>query len=254
MKRLEGKSAVITGASMGIGKGIATLFASEGARVVIADVDVQKGNETQKEIEAAGGNCLFVKCDVSNAGDVKEMVQKAVEFCGGVQILVNNAAIWRPGKVTDLTEELWDQVLGTNLKGVFLVSREIIPVMQKAGGGAVINIASVAGLVGAKGASAYNASKGGVVNLTRGMALDFAPDHIRVNCICPGLTDTAQGDMVVDHYAPGEDHHTAMKSWQPLEYLGTPQDIAKAALYFASDDSAFATGSIFVIDGGLTAE
>ena len=252
--KLEGKSAVITGGSRGIGQAIAQLFASEGCRVVIAATNEEKGTATQKEIEGQGGNCLFVKCDVSKAEEVKNMVQKAVSFCGSVHILVNNASIWRPGKVTELTEELWDQVLNTNLKGMFLVAREIIPRMQKAGGGSVINISSVAGLVGSREASAYNAAKGGIVNLTRGMALDFAKDHIRVNCICPGLIDTDQGDMVVDHYAPGKDHHTAMQSWQPLPRVGMPQDVAKAALYFASDDSAFATGSIFVIDGGLTAE
>ncbi len=252
--KLEGKSAVITGGAMGIGKAIAQLFASEGCQVVIADIDEEQGTATQKEIEEHGGNCLFVKCNVSKADDVKNMAQKALSFCSSVHILVNNAAIWRPGRVTDLTEELWDQVINTNLKGIFLVSKEIIPLMQKEGRGSIINIASVAGLVGAREASAYNASKGGVVNLTRGMALDFAKDHIRVNCICPGLIDTDQGDMVVDHYAPGKDHQTAMASWQPLARAGIPQDVAKAALYFASDDSAFATGSIFAIDGGLTAE
>jgi NAD(P)-dependent dehydrogenase (short-subunit alcohol dehydrogenase family) len=252
--KLEGKSAVITGGGIGIGKAIAQLFANEGGRVVIADIDEAQGVATQKEIAKQGGSCLFAKCDVSKSAEVKNMVQQALSFCSNIHILVNNAAIWRPGKVTDLTESLWDQVINTNLKSIFLVSREIIPLMQKAGGGAIINIASVAGLVGARGASAYNASKGGVVNLTRGMALDFAKEHIRVNCLCPGLIDTPQGDMVVNHYAPGKDHQMAMKSWQPFPRVGIPQDVAKAALYLASDDSAFATGSIFVIDGGLTAE
>ena len=252
--KLEGKSAVITGGSMGIGKAIAQLFASEGCRVVIADINKEKGTVTQKEIQEQGGNCLFVECDVSKAENVKSMTQEAISFCDSMQILVNNAAIWRPGTVTDLTEELWDQVLNINLKGIFLVSRDIIPLMQKAGGGSVINIASISGIVGGREASAYNASKGGVVNLTRAMALDFSKDCIRVNCICPGLINTAQGDMVVDHYAPGEDHQRAMGSWQPLARVGMPEDVAKAALFFASDDSAFATGSIFIIDGGLTAE
>lgn len=252
--RLEGQSAVITGGSMGIGKAISLLFSMEGCRVVIADVDKAKGLDTQKEIEGQGGHCLFVKCDVSKADDVRDMAQEATSFCSRIHILVNNAGIWRPGKVTDLSEKTWDQVLSTNLKGVFLVSKEIIPHMQKAGGGSIINIASVAGIVGGRDASAYNASKGGVVNLTRGMALDFAKDNIRVNCLCPGLTESAQGDMVVAHYAPGQDPKAAMKAWQPLPRVGTPQDAAKAVLYLASDESAFATGSIFVVDGGLTAE
>jgi len=251
---LEGKSGVITGGAMGIGKAIAQLFSSEGCCVVIADVDEARGTETQKEIEEGGGRCLFIKCDVSRSEDVKNMVQKAAPFCDVVHILVNNAGIWRPGRVTELTEETWDQVLNTNLKGIFLVSKEIIPHMQKAGGGSIINVGSVAGLVGAREASAYNASKGGVVNLTRGMALDFAKDNIRVNCLCPGLIESAQGDMVVAHYAPGKDPRTAMTTWQPLPRIGTPQDIARTALFLASDESAFATGSIFVVDGGLTAE
>jgi NAD(P)-dependent dehydrogenase (short-subunit alcohol dehydrogenase family) len=144
--------------------------------------------------------------------------------------------------------------VNTNLKGIFLVSREVIPHMLDQGGGSIINVASVAGLVGGREASAYNASKGGVVNLTRGMALDFANHGIRVNCLCPGLIETAQGDMVVAHYTPDKDPKTAMTTWQPLPRGGTPHDIAQAALYLASDQSAFATGSILVIDGGLTAE
>lgn len=252
--KLENKSALITGAAMGIGAAIAELFAQEGCKVVIADIDDVAGGATQKKIEDRGGQSLFAACDVSRADDVEKMAQKAHSFCGSIDILVNNAAIWRPGTVTDLTEELWDQVINTNLKSIFLVSKQIIPSMQKNRRGSIINIASVAGLVGGREASAYNAAKGGVVNLTRGMALDYASDHIRVNCICPGLIKSAQGNMVVAHYAPGQDPDQAMASWQPLPKMGMPEDAARAALYFASDDSEFATGSIFVIDGGLTSE
>jgi len=252
--KLQGKSAVVTGGAMGIGKAISRLFASEGCKVVIADVNEEEGTKTQREIQEKGGKCLFVKTNVSQVNEVKNMAQKAISFCGKIDILVNNAGIWRPGKVTTLSEEIWDQVLNTNLKGIFLVSREIIPVMQKKGGGSVINIASVAGLVGAREAAAYNASKGGVINLTRNMALDFASDNIRVNCICPGMIDTAQGDTVVAHYAPEKDPAEAKTNWQPLRRRGLPEDVARLALYLASDDSAFMTGSILVIDGGLTAE
>lgn len=251
---LKEKSAIITGGSMGIGRAIAELFTKEGCSVVIADVNKENGVKTQKDIEKEGGRCFFIQCDVSQLSQVKRMVKKAIGFCGSINILVNNAGIWRPGKVTDISEQLWDQVINTNLKGIFLVSREVIPHMQKTGGGSIINIASVAGLVGARDASAYIASKGGVVNLTRGMALDFAKDNIRVNCLCPGLIQTAIGDMVVSHYAPEKEPLKAMSTWQPLPRVGIPQDIAGAALYLASDHSAFATGAIFVVDGGLTAE
>jgi len=252
--KLENKSALITGAAMGIGAATAKLFAKEGCKVVIADIDKAAGLAIQNEIENQGGQCLFVECDVSKATSVKKMAQQALAFCGNLHVLVNNAAIWRPGSVTELTEELWDQVIDTNLKSIFLVSREAIPAIQKSNGGSIINIASVAGLVGGRESSAYNASKGGVVNLTRAMALDYASDRIRVNCICPGLIKSAQGDMVVSYYAQDQDPEQAMASWQPLSKMGMPRDVARAALYFASDDSEFATGSIFVIDGGLTAE
>jgi len=248
--RLEGQSAVITGGSMGIGKAISLLFSMEGCRVVIADVDKAKGLDTQKEIEGQGGHCLFVKCDVSKADDVRDMAQEATSFCSRIHILVNNAGIWRPGKVTDLSEKTWDQVLSTNLKGVFLVSKEIIPHMQKAGGGSIINIASVAGIVGGRDASAYNASKGGVVNLTRGMALDFAKDNIRVNCLCPGDTDTP---LLRDEALQlGEEEGLFLKkaSERPLGRIGKPEDIANAVLFLASHMSSWITGSILVVDGG----
>jgi len=252
--KLKGKAAVVTGGAMGIGKAIAKRFTQEGCKVVILDIEEEKGIGTQREIERDGGSCLFIKTDVSVADEVKVVAQKAISFCESIDILVNNAGIWQPGKVTDLTEEVRDRVLNTNLKGIFLVSREIIPQMQKKGNGSVINIASVAGLVGAREAAAYNASKGGVINLTRNMALDFAPYNIRVNCIYPGLVDTAQGDTVVAHYAPEKDPREAKTTWQPLHRRGLPEDVANLALYLASDDSAFMTGSVLVIDGGLTAE
>jgi len=171
-----------------------------------------------------------------------------------VDILVNNAGIWRPGRVVDLDEQTWDSVLDTNLKGMFLVSRHFLPGMMERKAGVVINVSSVAGLVGAPEASCYAASKGGIVNLSRSMALDFAPYNIRVNCLCPGMTDTAQGVTVVAHYKPGRDQTEEKRNWQPLRHVGTADDVAKAALYIASDDAAFMTGSIFVQDGGLTAQ
>ena len=252
--KLKGKVAMITGAAIGIGAATAVLFAQEGAEVALTDVDTVHGQETCRKIREAGGMCRFYEMDVSNAAHVARATAEIIRDFKRVDILVNNAGIWRPGRVTDLDEETWDRVLDTNLKSVFLVSKHILPVMIQAGGGVVINVASVAGLVGAPEASAYAASKGGIVNLSRSMALDFAPYNIRVNCLCPGMTDTAQGDTVVGHYKPEMNPTEAKRTWQPLQRVGTPEDIAKAALYIASDDAAFMTGSIFVIDGGLTAQ
>jgi NAD(P)-dependent dehydrogenase (short-subunit alcohol dehydrogenase family) len=252
--KLKGKVALVTGGAIGIGAAIATLFAQEGAEVALTDVDTVRGEETCRRIREAGGTCRFYEMDVSNSQQVARVVTQIIQDFKRVDILVNNAGIWRPGRVTELDEETWDRVLNTNLKGIFLVSKYVLPVMMEAKRGVVINVASVAGLVGAPEASAYAASKGGVVNLSRSMALDFAPYNIRVNCLCPGLTDTAQGDSVVGHYKPTMDPKEAKRTWQPLHRVGTAEDMAKAALYIASDDAEFMTGSIFVIDGGLTAQ
>lgn len=252
--KLAGRVAVITGGAIGIGAATARLFAREGARIALVDRDDEKGDRTRGEIEREGGTCRFYGADVSSAGQVQEAANRILQDFRQVDVLVNNAGIWRPGRVVDLDVETWDAVLNTNLRNVFLFSKYLLPAMIRAGAGVVINVASVAGLVGAPDASSYAASKGGIVNLSRSMALDFAPDNIRVNCLCPGMTDTAQGDSVVAHNKPELDPAEAKRTWQPLRRVGTPEDAAKAALYLASDDSAFMTGSVLVIDGGLTAQ
>ncbi len=252
--KLKDKVAVVTGGSIGIGAATAKLFANEGAAICLVDVDTAGGKATCRGIIDTGGACTFYHADVSNEKQVKKITEQILHDFRKVDILVNNAGIWRQGRVTDLEADTWDTVLNTNLKGVFLVSKHVLPAMMNVKRGAVINVASVAGLVGAPGASAYAASKGGIVNLSRSMALDFAPYNIRVNCLCPGMVNTAQGNDVVGHYKPEMDPVEAKRTWQPLHHLGTPEDIAKAALYMASEDSEFMTGSIFVIDGGLTAQ
>ncbi len=252
--RLQAKTAVVTGGGIGIGAAIGRLFAREGARVALIDLDRAHVEETAARIREAGGEARAYVADVSRADQVARAAAQVLQDFPVVDILVNNAGIWRPGTVVDLDEQTWDSVLGTNLKGTFLVSRQFLPGMVQRRRGAVVNVASVAGLVGAAGASCYAASKGGVVNLSRSMALDFAPYNVRVNCLCPGMTDTAQGDAVVGHYKPGANPTDAMRGWQPLGRVGTADDAAKAALYLASDDAEFMTGSIHVVDGGLTAQ
>jgi NAD(P)-dependent dehydrogenase (short-subunit alcohol dehydrogenase family) len=252
--KLQGRTAVITGGGFGIGAAIGRLFAQEGARVALIEIDAARGEDTARQIREAGGACKAYVADVSKADQVAWAAEQILQDLGAVDILVNNAGIWRPGTVVDLDERTWDSVVDTNLKSVFLVSRKFLPGMIERRRGAIVNVASVAGLVGAPGASCYAASKGGIVNLSRSMALDFAPYDVRVNCLCPGMTDTAQGDSVVGHYKPQADPTEAKRHWQPLARVGTTEDVAKAALHLASDDSAFTTGSVHVLDGGLTAQ
>jgi NAD(P)-dependent dehydrogenase (short-subunit alcohol dehydrogenase family) len=252
--KLGGKVAVVTGGSIGIGAAIGRLFAQEGARVALLSRTAAAGEKTAQAIRSQGGDCRFYVADVSKSDQVAKVAAQILKDYPKVDILVNNAGIWRPGRVVDLDEETWDSVLDTNLKGMFLVSRHFLPGMMERKAGVVINVSSVAGLVGAPDASCYAASKGGIVNLSRSMALDFAPYNIRVNCLCPGMTDTAQGVSVVAHYKPGGNQTEEKRNWQPLRHVGTADDVAKAALYIASDDAAFMTGSIFVLDGGLTAQ
>ncbi len=252
--RLSDKTAVITGGTIGIGAAIGRVFALEGARVILIGRTVADGEKTCKEIQDLGGDCSFFPCDVSKADQVREVAAKILQEYPKVDILVNNAGIWRPGRVIDLDEDTWDSVLDTNLKGMFLVSKQFLPGMMERKWGVVINMSSVAGLVGAPDASCYAASKGGIVNLSRSMALDFAPYNVRVNCLCPGMTETVQGVSVVAHYKPDGDQTDEKRNWQPLHRVCMPDDVAKSALFLASDDAEFMTGSMLVLDGGLTAQ
>ena len=248
--RLQGKVALITGAARGQGAAEARLFAQEGAKVVLADVADQDGTIVAAEIAEAGGDALYVHLDVTNEDEWIAAVRSAVSSFGRLDILVNNAGIWRRGHVLETSSEQWDEIMGVNAKGVFLGTKAAIPEMRKAGGGSIINISSTAGLVGSRTSSAYSASKGAVRIFTKSTAVQYAAEGIRANSIHPGPIDTDMGDQVW----PDADSRKAAVARTALSRIGTAQDVAYGALYLASDESSFVTGSELVIDGGITAQ
>jgi NAD(P)-dependent dehydrogenase (short-subunit alcohol dehydrogenase family) len=247
--RLKDKVAIITGAASGIGKATAKLFAEHGAKVVVADIDKDGGSQTVTQIQNGGNEAIFVETDVTLKVDTEKMVAQTIETYGKLDILFNNAGIAMRLPVAELPEEDWHRCLDVNLTGVFLCAKAAIPAMQKNGGGSIINMSSIYGVVGADVRAAYVASKGGVTNLTRGMALDYAENNIRVNCICPGFVETPLVAGVIK--TPEE--YQALADKHPMCRLGQPEEIAYGALYLASDESAFVTGIALPIDGGYTA-
>jgi NAD(P)-dependent dehydrogenase (short-subunit alcohol dehydrogenase family) len=252
--KLKDKVAVITGASKGIGKGIATVFSREGAKVVVADWDEETGEKTSEEIRRSGGDIFFVKCDVSDEEQVKAMVQATIAKYGSINVLVNNAGIGVYKTVLDTTSEEWDRCLAVNLKGVFLCSKYAIPHIQAAGGGAIVNIASVHSYKNVGGTAPYAASKGGVVALTRVMAIDYGRDKIRVNAICPGWIHTP---LIQGIFADAPDPEKAMQDVerrQILGRLGTPEEVGEAAAFLASDEASYITGASLMVDSGMTAQ
>ncbi len=250
--RLKGKVAIITGAKSGIGFATATRFAAEGAKVVAADI--ADATREADEIARHGAEALFAQVDVSDSAQVRNMIRETVSVYGGVDILVNNAGIELAKTVTDTTEEEWDRLMDINLKGVFLCSREAIPVMQRQGGGVIVNVASELGLVGGTEIAAYSASKGGVVQLTRAMAIDHAADHIRVNCVCPGPVATPLLEAIIRNSSHPEQERRSIVEKTLLKRVGRPEEIANVILFLASDESSYMTGSTVLVDGGCTAQ
>jgi len=250
MDSLTGKRALITGGASGIGKATALLFAREGAAVAVVDLDVEGGRRVVSDVQREGGRAIFVRADVTQSGDCQNAVQRTVSALGGLEILFNNAGIIRRATVTELSAEEWDRVMAVNVKSVFLMSRYAVPVMARAGGGVIINAASGWGLVGGPRAAAYCASKGAVVLLTKAMAIDHGPQNIRVNCICPGDTDTPMLREEARQLGQSEERFLQEAAERPLQRIGTPEDIAQAVLYLASDVSSYVTGTALVVDGG----
>jgi len=247
---LSGKVAMITGGASGIGRATALLFAREGAAVVVVDIDEPKGQAVVESMVKEGGKAIFLHCDVTRASDCQSAVSKAVEKLGKIDVLFNNAGIIRRASVVDTTEEEWDQVMATNVKSVFLLSKCVVPLMVEAGSGVIINTASGWGLVGGRNAASYCASKGAVVLLTKAMALDHGPQNIRVNCICPGDTDTPMLLSEARQLGIPREEFLAEAKRRPLRRIGRPEEIANAALFLASDASSYVTGTALVVDGG----
>ncbi|MFQ5877591.1 MAG: SDR family NAD(P)-dependent oxidoreductase [Acidobacteriota bacterium] len=247
---LEGRVALVTGGASGIGRATALLLAREGAAVAVADVNAPEGEAVARSIAEAGGRAVFERCDVAVADECRRAVERTVAELGGLGILFNNAGIMRRATVLDTGEDDWDLIMQVNVKSIFLMSRCAVPVMARAGGGSIINTASDWGLVGGERAAAYCASKGAVVLLTKAMAIDHGPQGIRVNCVCPGDTDTAM--LRAQPAQLGEDPEAFLNdaARTPLGRVGRPEDVARAVLFLASDESSFMTGSSLVIDGG----
>lgn len=247
---LNGKVALITGGASGIGRATALLFAREGAAVVVADVNESEGKAVVQTIIDEGGRAIFTRCDVTRAEDCQLAVRQTVEQLGKLDILFNNAGIIRRASVVETSEEEWDLVMATNVKSVFLLSKYAIPIMTEAGGGVIINNASGWGLVGGRDAASYCTSKGAVVLLTKAIALDHGAQNIRVNCVCPGDTDTPMLRNEAQQLGKPEEQFLAESAQRPLQRIGRPEEIAQAVLFLASDASSFVTGTALVVDGG----
>lgn len=250
MGALAGKRAIVTGGASGIGRAAVELFAAESAAVVIADVNVAAATGLAEAITRAGGRAIAVECDVTLSADCRRAVEAAVGLFGGLEILFNNAGIIRRADVVETTEEEWARVMAVNVTSVFLMSKHAIPVMARAGGGAIVNTGSGWGLRGGDRAASYCASKGAVVNLTRAMAIDHGPQGIRVNCICPGDTDTAMLRDEARQLGRDEATFLAASADRPLARIGTPADVARGVLYLVSDAAEWVTGTTLVVDGG----
>lgn len=250
--RVEGKAVLVTGAGSGIGRAAAALLAREGARVLVSDIHVSGGEETVAAIQQQGGEARFIRCDVSNPSEVEALIRSTVEAFGRLDCAVNNAGVPGYGYATaDYPEELWDRVIATNLKGVWLCLRQEIQQMVKQGGGSIVNMASVMGLVAYPMVSAYVAAKHGVMGLTKTAALEYAKVNIRINAVCPGLVRTPMLMQMVNGNPSLEE---ALNATEPMGRMAQPEEIAEAVVWLCSDAASFVTGAALPVDGGIIAQ
>jgi len=251
--RLAGKVVVITGGGTGIGRAIAVAFAQDGARVVVAGRRREKLEEAIALLKQLGGEGLAAECDVTKAADTERLVKTAEDRFGKVDVLVNNAGVLSVSTVETISEADWDRLMATNVKGPFLMSRAVLPAMRRAGGGSIVNIASVLGIVGIRDRAAYCASKGGVVLLTKAMALDHAQDKIRVNCVCPSIVESEMTQNLFTESEAGRRARESRLATIPVGRFGKPEDVAGIVVFLASDASSWMTGTVIPVDGGVTA-
>ena len=250
--RFSNKVVLITGAGAGIGRAAAILFAKEGAKVAVNSLTPRNGEKTLASVKSEGAEGIFVQGDVSVAADAERMVKDTIRAFGRIDILINNAGIVLPGRVDNMAVEDFDKTMNVNVKGVFLVSKYTIPEMKKAGGGVIVNNASAAALKGVPDRSAYSASKGALISLTKSMAADYIKENIRVNCVCPGTTDTPSLEARMQAFADPEAARAGFIARQPMGRLGRDEEIAHAILFACCEEAAFMNGSVICIDGGMT--
>ncbi len=253
--RLRNKVAIVTGGAAGIGRAICELFAEEGAKVVVADIDADGGRETVERVEKAGGHAIFVPTDVAQESQVESLVESAVSEYGALNALVNDAAAFVFGRVEDVADADWRRVFGVNVLGPSYTVKHALPHMRAAGGGSIVNVASVSSFIAQPAFVPYNTSKGALLQLTRCLAMDLAPDNIRVNCVCPGAILTQATEL--HRQFTGEEREKFLNDAADSNFMkrfGQPKEIAYGALFLASDESSFMTGQPLIIDGGATAQ
>jgi len=254
MMNFADKKVFISGGATGIGEAAALLFAQQGAIVTIFDRDIENGERCLQKILNGGGRGIFISGNLICPEEVEKGVEKSLQTFGGIDILINNAGVESPYSVHEMPIEEWDRVMAVNLRGMYLMAKAVIPIMKKSGGGAIINTASISGLLGWPISAAYCASKGGVIQLTKQMAVDYAQDNIRVNCIAPGTTLTPLIERIFQQESEPEKAKQQISQMHPLGRFAQPEEIAQAILFLASEDASFITGAVLPVDGGYTAK